>query len=484
MKRIMNVLTNTSGCTLHRVVVSALLAFSAVLPPVALAQSPKPAARAFPPDSVVLSIIKLRVKEKRSAGIVVGMVDASGRTRIVAFGDPGPGQPPLDGKSVFEIGSITKVFTATMLAQMVVEKKVALDDPVQKFLPSTVRIPSRNGKQITLGTLSVQNSGLPRLPTNMRPKDETNPYADYTIQQLYDFLSGYALTRDPGERFEYSNLGVGLLGQALSLAAGKSYEALVRERIFAKLAMTNSAITLTPWMQSHMALGHDAQGKVVPLWDLPTFAGAGAIRSNTEDMLKFVAANLHTERGAMGQAMSFAHEARGSAGRPSVGIGLNWIIQRAGADTIIWHNGGTGGYRTFAGFEPSTGMGVVVLTNSGNAGADDIGMHLLAPNLPLAPKPAPPKQRTAIVLMESVLESYVGVYQLSPEFSIEVTRKGSALFSQPTGQGVLQLWPESETDFFLKEVDAQITFVRDAQGTVTGLVLHQGGANQPARKVR
>lgn len=465
-------------------VVAALLVLSTVLPSDALTQAPKPARRGFPPDSVVLAILKQRVEEKRSVGIVVGMVDASGRTRVVSFGDPGPGQSPLDGKSVFEIGSISKVFTATMLAQMVLEKKVALDDPVQKFLPSTVRIPSRNGKQITLGMLSVQNSGLPRLPTNLRPKDATNPYADYTVQQLYDFLSGYALTRDPGERFEYSNLGVGLLGHALSLAAGKTYEALVRERIFAPLRMTNSAITLSPWMQSHLAFGHDAQGKVVPLWDLPTFAGAGAIRSNTEDMLKFVAANLHTERGAMGRAMAFAHEARGSAGGPGAGIGLNWIIRRAGADTIIWHNGGTGGYHTFAGFEPSTGMGVVVLTNSGNDGADDIGMHLLAPSLPLAPRPAPPKERTVIALMESVLEPYVGLYQLSPQFSIEVTRKGATLFLQATGQPVFQLWPETETDFFLKEVDAQITFVRDAQGTVTGFVLHQNGANQPAKKVR
>ncbi len=367
---------------------SLMLACVALLPTFAHAQAPT---RTFPPDSAVLAIITQRVAEKRSAGIVVGMVDASGRTRIVAYGDPGPGQPPLDGQSVFEIGSISKVFTATLLAQMVLEKKVALDDPAQKFLPATVRMPTRNGKQITLGMLSTQNSGLPRLPSNLRPKDFTNPYADYTVQHLYDFLSSYTLPRDPGEQFEYSNLGVGLLGHVLSLAAGTSYEALVRDRIFSPLRMTNSAITLSPWMTSHLALGHDDQGKVVPLWDLPTLAGAGAIRSTTDDMLKFMAANLHTERGAMGQAMAFAHEVRASAGAPTVSIGLNWITRRAGADTIVWHNGGTGGYRTFAGFVKSTGMAVVVLTNSGNAGADDIGMHLLAPTLPLAPKPAPPK---------------------------------------------------------------------------------------------
>lgn len=165
---------------LRPTILSCLLALSAALPSTTLTQPQKAAARAFPPDSVVLAIIRQRVEEKRSAGIVVGMVDASGRTRILSYGDPGRGQPPLDGNSVFEIGSISKVFTSTVLAQMVLEHKVSLDDPVQKFLPAAVRVPSRNGKQITLGTLSVQNSGLPRLPNNMRPRYPTNPYADYT----------------------------------------------------------------------------------------------------------------------------------------------------------------------------------------------------------------------------------------------------------------------------------------------------------------
>ncbi|HKO19762.1 MAG TPA: serine hydrolase, partial [Acidobacteriaceae bacterium] len=139
------------------------------------------------PSDQILSIIKQRVEEKRSAGIVVGVVDADGHTRVVAYGDPGPGQPPLDGNSVFEIGSISKVFTATVLAEMVQEGKVRLDDPVQKFLPAGVHLPTRNGKVITLGTLSEQNSGLPRMPDNFHPANVSNPYADYTVQQMYDF---------------------------------------------------------------------------------------------------------------------------------------------------------------------------------------------------------------------------------------------------------------------------------------------------------
>ncbi len=460
---------------------AALLATGAVLPLASYAQS---SARAFPSDSVVLAIIRQRVEEKRSAGIVVGMIDAEGRTRIIAFGDPGPGQPPLDGNTIFEIGSISKVFTATVLAQMALEGKVSLDDPVRKFLPPAVRVPTRNGKEITLGMLSMQNSGLPRMPGNFHPKDPANPYADYSVQQMYDFISGYDLPRDPGAQFEYSNLGVGLLGHALSLAAGTSYEALERTRIWAPLGMAHTAITLSPWMRQHLALGHDDGGAVVPLWDLPTFAGAGAIRSNAVDMLKFLDANLHPDRGAMGKAMAFAHEERATAGSAAVGIGLNWISRHTAGDTIVWHNGGTGGYRTFAGFVRARKIGVVVLTNSGNAGADDIGMHLLDPTIALAPRPVSRKQRSAIEMPLNVLERYVGRYQLSPAFAIEITSREGALFLQATGQGIVRLWPEAETEFFLKEVDAQVSFVRDAQGVVTSLVLHQNGQDASGKKMK
>lgn len=463
------------------------LVAAAALPGAASAQqggaTPTPTA-GLPSDSAVLSIISQRVKEGRSAGIVVGLLDPDGNTRVVAFGDPGPGQPPLDGNSVFEIGSISKVFTATALADLVQSGKVNLDDPVQKFLPDDVTVPSRDGKQITLLNLSEQNSGLPRMPSNFHPKDPNNPYADYTVQQLWDFLSHYTLPRDPGAQFEYSNLGVGLLGQALSRATGESYEAMERRMVWQPLGMTHTAITLTPWMKQHLALGHDASGKVTANWDLPTLAGAGAIRSTTDDMLKFLAANLHPERGPLERAMAFAHEQRAPAGSPTMRIGLNWFTLHAGNDSVVWHNGGTGGYRTFIGFEPARRVGVVIMTNSGGEGADDIGMHLLDPALPLAPKPAPPVKRTAIDLPADSMSRYVGVYELAPNFDLTVTLTGDTLWLQATGQGRNRLWPESPTEFFFKVVDAQITFLHDAKGAVSGLILHQNGQHPIAKKIR
>ena len=460
------------------------LVAGAALPAAANAQQSGTASAsnaALPSDSTVLSIITQRVKEGRSAGIVVGLLDADGNTRVVAIGDPGPGQPPLDGNSVFEIGSISKVFTATALADLVQSGKVKLDDPVQKFLPDDVTVPSRDGMQITLLNLSEQNSGLPRMPSNFHPKDPNNPYADYTVQQLWDFLSHYTLPRDPGAQFEYSNLGVGLLGQALARATGEPYEAMERRMVWQPLGMTHTAITFTPWMKQHLALGHDASGQVTANWDLPTLAGAGAIRSTTDDMLKFLAANLHPERGPLERAMAFAHEERAPAGSPVMRIGLNWFSLHAGSDTIVWHNGGTGGYRTFIGFEPSRKVGVVVMTNSGGEGADDIGQHLLDPALPLTPKP---EEHTAIELADSVMAPYVGVYQLAPKFDIAITLEQHGLYAQATGQEKFRVWPYSDRDFFAKIADIQLRFVVTPEGRVSGVVLRQAGRPAIANRIR
>ncbi len=448
--------------------------------PIALALAAIPAAgqHAFPSDSAIRALITTRVQEGRSAGIVVGLLERDGRTRFLAAGDPGPGRPPLDRHSVFEIGSITKAFTGVLLADMVVRGEVALDDPVMKYLPASVTVPSRNGKEITLGQLSSQVSALPRLPANLRPADATNPYAGYTVEQLYEFLSGHSLRRDPGEQYEYSNLGVGLLGHALALRAGTSYEDLVRERILEPLDMRHTSITLTPWMREHVVTGHDASGAVTSHWDLPTLAGAGALRSNAEDMIKFLAAHLD-ETGPVRDAAALAVRPQAQAGSPAMAVGLGWHRRATGSDTIVWHNGGTGGFRTFAAFDPVARMAVVVLTNSGGQGADDIGFHLLDPDIALTPPP-----RQGIELPVATLERYVGTYELTPQFHIDVTLVGSGLYLQATNQPRFRLYAESETKFFLRDVNAQVTFEVDAGGAVTGLVLHQGGRDVPGRRTR
>ena len=438
----------------------------------AMSQSaPQPA---MPSDSEIRQILVDRIDaQHQSVGIVVGVIGPEGR-RVVAYGLLEKGDPrPLNGDTVFEIGSMTKVFTSLLLADMVQRGEVALDDPVAKYLPASVKMPERNGRQITLVDLATHTSGLPRLPTNLTPKDPGNPYADYTVAQLYQFLSSYQLTRDPGAQYEYSNLGGGLLGHVLALRAGMSYEALVRSRICDPLGMNDTRITLTPEMKARMAVGHNQQLESVENWDLPTLAGAGALRSTANDMLTFLAANLGYVKSPLAPAMAAMLKVRRPTGMPGLEIALGWHIRTIDDKEIVWHNGGTGGFRSFMGFDPAARTGVVALSNTFTTiGVDDIAMHLLGAKSPLAP---PAKQHTQVKIDPKIYDSYLGTYELAPSFIITITRDGDHLFEQATGQQKFEIFPEGERDFFLKVVDAQITFVTDSGGRATELILHQNG---------
>ncbi|MBA4070918.1 MAG: serine hydrolase [Gemmatimonas sp.] len=433
-----------------------------------------------PSDSAIHAIISARVDAGRFAGVAVGVVGRDGACRTVAYG-PNAGVQPFDAGTVFEIGSITKTFTTALLADMVKRGDVSLGDPVAKLLPPGTVVSSRDGREITLLDLATQSSGLPSIPTSFTPKDRANPWADYSSQQLYDFLKSYQLTRGIGEKYEYSNVGMGLLGFALALRAGMSYEDLVAARVLKPLRMADTRITLSAALQRRLAPGHAPDGTVVKNWDFTTLAGAGALRSTVNDMLTYIRANADSTSKPLGPTLAMTHGERHAAGSPVVTIGLGWHRLRTPAGNwIVWHNGGTGGYRSFTGYSEKTGEGLVVLANTANS-VDDIGFHLLDPSFPLQPVPT---KRTEVLLPEATLERYVGTFELAPTFAIAITRESAQLFLQATGQPRFPLFAEKEDEFFLKVVDAQVTFTKDSAGVVTGLVLHQNGAHQPAKKKR
>lgn len=234
-----------------------------------MAFSSRAAAEDF--TDAIRAYLQQRVEaERRDVGIVVGIVDEHGN-RTVSCGklDNGTDQE-VTGNTLFEIGSITKTFTTLLLQDMIDRGQMKLDDPVAKYLPESVKVPTRNGKEITLLQLATHTSGLPKIPDNLDPKRADNPYADYTVEQMYAFLSGYKLARDPGTQWEYSNLGMGLLGQAIALKAGMSYESLVVDRVCQPLKMDSTGITLTPELKSRFATGHNEFGYAVSAWDTPT----------------------------------------------------------------------------------------------------------------------------------------------------------------------------------------------------------------------
>jgi hypothetical protein len=200
-------------------------------------------------------------------------------------------------------------------------------------------------------------------------------------------------------------------------------------------------------------------------------------------MMKFLAANLEAGKGDLSKALHETHPARRTAGTPGMSIGLAWHIRLGGGANVVWYNGGTGGYHSFIGFDEQARLGVVVLHNS-SGNIDDIGFHLIDADFPIAPPRPAPKPRKEVPVDPAVLQAYVGEYAFTPAVVIAVTLEGTQLFIQPTGQSKVPVYAESDTEFFLKIVEAQISFVKDASGAVTGLVLHQNGQDQPGKKIK
>jgi serine-type D-Ala-D-Ala carboxypeptidase/endopeptidase len=428
-------------------------------------------------DEIREILVKRVDQQKQAAGIVVGVIEPNGR-RVIAYGNLANAYPgPVDGDTIFEIGSVTKVFTSLVLADMVQRKEVALDDPAAKSLPENVRMPERNGKSITLLDLSTHCSGLPSLPGNLTRKDAANPYADYSVNDLYHFLSGYTLPRDPGSEVEYSNLGAGLLGHLLARRAGTDYETLIRTRITDPLSMPDTAITLSSPMKQRMATGHNAMLAPAANWDLPTLAGAGALRSSVNDILTFLEAFLGYKESPLAPAMKAMLEVRRPVGKTGFEIGLGWNI----LGEIVWHDGGTGGFRSFIGYDPKARVGVVALSNAFTlSGVDDIAMQLLNPKAPLA-NLDPLKEHTGIPMDPRLLDHYTGRYQL-PDRILEIMRNGDRLFAKvtafdgkPIAGPMFEMSPESESIFFVKVTGGRISFETGLDGRVTSLIMHRAG---------
>ena len=547
--------------------------------------------KSLPPE--VITAVNQRIESGTNPSIVIGLIDKDG-PRYYSFGKKKKGGKKVNEHSVYEIGSISKVFTGLLLADKVIKGELETDDPIENFLPSTLKVPTYEGQSITLGNLSDHTSSLPRLPNNFSPADLNNPYADYSVEDMYAFLSSYEPERPIGSEYEYSNLAVGLLGHILALQSGKSYEDLLLSTIAVPLNMNETKITLTKKMKKNLATGHQ-QGVAVANWDLPTIAGAGGIRSTAHDMLIFLAANLQLFDHPLKKAMMLSHLPRhDKAGK--VRVGLGWHISEGTDGDVLWHNGATGGYTAFTGFIKEKELGVVVLTNS-TENVDDIGIHLLDPNQQLrnvvphiavrlkemidqdgpvdlekkfeeVKKSQPDKydysedgintlgyyylnrkkfneaiavfllniseypgssnvyDSYAEALMESgqkelaivnykrsleinpgntnavsmlakmgvemeipipavspsILESYVGTYELIPGFEIVITHVNGQLIAQATGQNAFPVFPKNENEFYYKVVDAQLVFNKDKDGKIESLTLHQNGREMVGKK--
>ena len=325
----------------------------------------------------IQNLLQEYLKDNGTPGAAVALID-HGKIQFFYGGRMSLEEKAVTEDTIFEIGSITKVFTTLALMDMVNKGVMRLDDPIEKYLPG-VKLPELDGKKITLRHLATHTSGIPCMPDNFAPKDPANPYQDYTVECLYNYLESCILTKAPGDSFEYSNVGMGLLGHILSEYSEKGYEELVQSLITKPLNMPSTSISLVDEARGNFASGHHLQ-QAVNHWDLtPTFAGAGALRSNIKDMAHFLAVNMGSIASPLSDAMQKCHEKQFEAA-PDTAFGLGWVLSKSNEANLIWHNGGTGGFRSYLGFNLKTQRGVVVLSNSTADWTDEFGLMILDPD--------------------------------------------------------------------------------------------------------
>jgi D-alanyl-D-alanine-carboxypeptidase/D-alanyl-D-alanine-endopeptidase len=458
-----------------------LVATAQPVPASAPASAPAPA---FTDEATLEARLSARLAAAGRGAIVVGLLNGAS-ARFVAVGtvEGETSGRPVDADTLFELGSVSKVFTATLLAEMVERGEVRLEDPIAGYLPPGVRPASAGGmaRPITLGDLSSHVSGLPRMPSRFAPRDVLDPYADFDAAALFAEIGALTPPRAPGVGFEYSNLGAGLLGELLGRRLGRPYADAVKARVLDPLALRDTHLDTPPAFATRLATGFDPQGSPTPHWRFDALAGAGGWRSSAKDMVKFLAASISPQAVPLGQAMRVTQTPRADTDIPATRIGLGWLVRQKNGRTLVWHNGHTGGFHTWLGFDQERRLGAVILTSTG-LDVDDLGFNLLDPAVPVKTLP-PRKLRREVPLSEAALDVVVGDYRIAGGPLLTVRRDGTRLLAQLEGQPALPIVPESPTAFFYRGVDAQIDFVLDAKGRAVRLVLHQNGHDTPAERV-
>lgn len=295
------------------------------------------------------------------------------------------GQPP-SGDTLFEVGSVTKLFTALTLARLAVAGVVDVEEPVADLLPPGTPVPTRDGEPVRLWHLATHTSGLPRLPKGLLKavlvgRNRQDPYADCTEEYVLGTLGRTKLAARPGVRCTYSNLGVGLLGIALSRRAGLPYDELVAREITVPLGLSDTSVAVPPERASRLAAGHTKRRQPTSAWDMAALAGAGGLHATAEDLLSFV--RVHLDLKAVAD-QAFADALRLARSRQIVMVAdhhvhLGWMSVQpkgSGKRRLYWHNGQTGGFASWVGFVPKRRAGVVVLSNTARS-VDRAGMGLL-----------------------------------------------------------------------------------------------------------
>lgn len=325
-------------------------------------------------DKKIEELLQPFMFESKTVGLSVGILK-DGKSYFYNYGETkkGSGQIP-SAKNLYEIGSITKTFTGILLAKAVVEKKINLNDPVNKYLPKNIPVIKFGNDTLKIIHLANHTSGLPSLPDNFDFTNEANPYLDYDDTKLYAYLKIAKLAQKPGQKFEYCNLAVGLLGNILERINKMPFEKMVTTFITSTSGMIDTKQLLTKKDSALFMQGYNENIAANSQWDFKALAAAGCIRSNTSDMLKYAQLNLDTTGGTLQKAIQLSHQETFKSGNEK--IALNWFLQNWGWGTVLFHGGGTGGFKSFFVINPKTKNALIMLSNTAVT-TDEIGIKIL-----------------------------------------------------------------------------------------------------------
>ncbi|MBA3396272.1 MAG: beta-lactamase family protein [Deltaproteobacteria bacterium] len=414
----------------------------------------KPVATDADPEGPHRAAVAAQVKPYLDGEIVSGLVIglyAAGKLEIYGFGK-GPGGGAPDGRTLFEIGSITKVFTGVLLADAVQRKEVELDTPVAELLPAGVTVPTADKVAITLRHLALHGSGLPRLPPRIAPT-AANPYAKYTEEELYRDLVSTELEAPPGQRIIYSNFGAGLLGFALGRKIGPGYMKALETRVIKPLGLTDTFFVVPPEAAKRRAIGTDVDLQPVPLWTwTDALAGAGGLTSSVRDQLKLIEAELDAAAGGKSTlrgALRFTQEEQLEE-TPSDNAGLGWMIDTKGR---YHHNGGTSGARSFIAFDPKSRHGVVVLASTGSSLVDRLGGIMLDLLAKTAKPPGP-------LASPAQLTAYAGTYDLAGT-RLQIVLANHRLYLEGPGEPRHRMVPVTDVAFWIEALQSVAFFHKE-----------------------
>jgi CubicO group peptidase (beta-lactamase class C family) len=417
-----------------------------------------------------------------SGGVVAAWVDHDGSAFFTSGTCDAADLRPVNADTQFEIGSITKVFTALLLAESERLGKVSRADPAAKYLLPSADPFQANLAKITLLSLVTHTSGLPRLPSNIKLSAETrdNPYAGYDRAMLVEAFKIDGSASQPTEQPAYSNFGAAVLGEVLAAAWGTTYAQAIREHVLAPLGLKYTTLGLAGQPPpTDLAPGHVGSRRVQN-WTFQACAAAGAIRSSARDMSIFLQSAMDESEGPLHSAFQTTETALRPFREIGGHIGMAWMLSDEGAHPIIWHNGATAGSHAIIAFTPKNRRGIVILANFQKP-SEALAFELLGDRQSntATHHPRPPK---SIDLSIETMREYVGNYTLAPSFVLSMTEENGALFAQATGQAKAPIFASAKDEFFYTIVEAAISFKRDVTGRINGLTLHQMGQNISAPK--